>query len=114
MKKGGVPPDMINLIPVMLRYGGSKSRGPGLYGDQNNIMSNLTKSFMTSVQGVQNVYAQHVPLVMDTIQSITKGKLGRKTHPFVPGSVKTVPGVSPETLIPDEIIVFMVGGVTYE
>jgi vacuolar protein sorting-associated protein 45 len=114
MKKGGVPPDMINLVPVMLRYGGSKSRGPGLYGDQNNIMSNLTKSFMTSVQGVQNVYAQHIPLLMDTIQSITKGKLGRKTHPFVPGSVKTVPGVSPETLIPDEIIVFMVGGVTYE
>mmetsp|Transcript_27819 Transcript_27819/g.61266 ORF Transcript_27819/g.61266 Transcript_27819/m.61266 type:complete len:597 (+) Transcript_27819:157-1947(+) len=114
MKKSGVPPDMVNLVPVMLRYGGSKSRGPGLYGDPNNIMSNLTKSFMTSVQGVQNVYAQHIPLLMDTIQSITKGKLRRDTHPFVPGSVKTVPGVSPETLIPDEIIVFIVGGVTYE
>jgi len=114
MKKGGVPPDMVNLVSVMLRYGGSKSRGPGLYGDRKNIMSNLTKSFMTSVQGVQNVYAQHIPLLMDTIQSITKGKLGRDTHPFVSGSVKTVPGVSPETLIPDEIIVFMLGGVTYE
>mmetsp|Transcript_3962 Transcript_3962/g.9451 ORF Transcript_3962/g.9451 Transcript_3962/m.9451 type:complete len:588 (-) Transcript_3962:48-1811(-) len=114
MKKGGVPPDMVNLVSVMLRYGGSKSRGPGLYGDGNNVMSNLTKSFMTSVQGVQNVYAQHTPLLMDTIESITKGKLRRNTHPFVPGSVKTVQGVSPETLIPDEIIIFMVGGVTYE
>lgn len=114
MKKGGVPPDMVNLLPVILRYGGSKSRGPGLYGDPNNIMSNLTKSFMTSVQGVQNVYAQHVPVLMDTIQSITKGKLRKETHPFVPGSIKTVPGVSPETLVPDEIIVFMVGGITYE
>jgi len=114
MKKGGVPPDMVNLVSVMLRYGGSKSRGPGLYGDPNNIMGNLTKSFMTSVQGVQNVYAQHVPVLMDTIQSIMKGKLRRDTHPFVPGSVKTVRGVSPEDLIPDEIIVFIVGGVTYE
>ena len=114
MKKGGVPPDMVNLISVMLRYAGSKSRGPGLYGDQNNTLSNLTKSFMTSVQGVQNVYAQHVPVLMDTIQSITKGKLRRETHPFVYGSVKTVAGVAPETLIPDEIIVFIVGGVTYE
>lgn len=69
---------------------------------------------MTSVQGVQNVYAQHVPLLLDTIQSITKGKLRRDTHPFVPASIKTVPGVSPETVIPDEIIVFIVGGVTYE
>ena len=114
MKKGGVPLDMVNLVPVMLRYAGSKSRGPGLYGDQNNIMSNLTKSFMTSVQGVQNVYAQHVPVLLDTIQSITKGKLRRDSHPFVPGSIKTAPGVPPESLIPDEIVVFIVGGVTYE
>jgi vacuolar protein sorting-associated protein 45 len=114
MKKGGVPPDMVNLIPVMLRYGGTKSRGPGLYGDQHNIMTKMTKSFMTSVQGVQNVYAQHVPLLMDTIQSVFKGKLRRDTHPFVPGSIKVPPGVAPETVIPNEIIVFMVGGVTYE
>ena len=46
MKKGGVPPDMVNLISVMLRYAGVKSRGPGLYGDQHNIMTKMTKSFM--------------------------------------------------------------------
>ncbi|KAG7368025.1 Sec1 family protein [Nitzschia inconspicua] len=114
MKKGGVPPDMVNLISVMLRYGGTKSRGPGLYGDQHNIMSKMTKSFMTSVQGVQNVYAQHVPLVMETIQSVIKGKLRRDTHPFVPGSIKCPPNVPPETVIPSDIIIFMVGGVTYE
>jgi vacuolar protein sorting-associated protein 45 len=114
MKKGGVPPDMVNLISVILRYGGSKSRGPGLYADQHNIMSKMTKSFMTSVQGVQNVYAQHIPLLMDTIQSAFKGKLRRETHPFVPGSIKTNSGVPSETVIPGDIIVFMVGGVTYE
>ncbi|KAG7347393.1 Sec1 family protein [Nitzschia inconspicua] len=114
MKKGGVPPDMVNLISVMLRYGGTKSRGPGLYGDQHNIMSKMTKSFMTSVQGVQNVYAQHVPLVMETIQSVIKGKLRRDTHPFVPGSIKCPPNVPSETVIPSDIIIFMVGGVTYE
>ena len=116
MKKGGVPPDMVNLVNVMLRYGGSKSRGPGLYGDNNNIMSKMTKSFMTSVQGVQNVYAQHIPVLMDTIDSIQKGKLRRDTHPFVEGSVKITPpaGVPVETVVPSEVIVFMVGGVTYE
>mmetsp|Transcript_10729 Transcript_10729/g.25571 ORF Transcript_10729/g.25571 Transcript_10729/m.25571 type:complete len:595 (+) Transcript_10729:173-1957(+) len=116
MKKGGVPPDMVNLVNVMLRYGGSKSRGPGLYGDNNNIMSKMTKSFMTSVQGVQNVYAQHVPVLMDTIDSIQKGKLRRDTHPFVEGSVRIPPpaGAPVETVVPSEVIVFMVGGVTYE
>merc|ERR1712160_9074 len=106
MRKGGVTDDMIDLMDTILKYSGSRVRGPGLYGvGSKDIMSNLTKSFMTSVQGVQNVYAQHVPLLLDTIQSITKGKLRRDTHPFVPASIKTVPGVSPETVIPDEIIV---------
>lgn len=117
MTKGGVPPDMVNLVNIMLRYAGSKSRGPGLYGEQHNIVTKMTKSFMTSVQGVSNVYAQHVPLLMDTIQAVFKGKLRTDTHPFVPGSVaenRRQPAQPPETIIPREVIVFMVGGVTYE
>jgi vacuolar protein sorting-associated protein 45 len=113
MKKGGVPPDMVNLVNVMLRYGGSKSRGPGLYGEQHNLMTKMTKSILTSVQGVANVYSQHVPLLMDSIQSVCKGKLRRDTHPFVAGSFLKS-GVPPETVIPNEIIVYIVGGVTYE
>jgi vacuolar protein sorting-associated protein 45 len=113
MKKGGVPSDMVDLIGVMLRYGGTKSRGPGLYGDGTDIMSKMTKSFMTSVQGVANVYAQHIPLLMDTVQAAFKGKLRRDTHPFVAGSFKKQ-SVPQETVIPNEIIVYMVGGVTYE
>lgn len=109
MSKGGVPQHMVDLVNVMLRYAGSKSRGPGLYGN-HDLMSKMTKNFITSVQGVQNVYAQHVPLVMDTIQSMMKGKLSRQTHPVVSGS--TI-GNGPDGC-PDEILVFMVGGITYE
>lgn len=111
MAKGGVPPDMVELVTVILRYGGTKSRGPGLYGD-HNLMSKMTKSFMTSVQGVSNVYSQHVPVLMETIQSVMKGKLKTADYPFVPGS--TPSRTQPELAIPSEIIVFMVGGVTYE
>ena len=126
MKKGGVPADMVNLVNVMLRYGGTKSRGPGLYGEQHNLMTKMTKSFMTSVQGVSNVYSQHVPLLMDTIQSAAKGKLRKDTHPFVPGSYYSSRGGTPDNsshgmsnhdpdaIIPKEIMVFIVGGVTYE
>mmetsp|Transcript_20546 Transcript_20546/g.31671 ORF Transcript_20546/g.31671 Transcript_20546/m.31671 type:complete len:603 (+) Transcript_20546:15-1823(+) len=110
MGKGGVPPDMVDLVNVMLRYGGHKSRGPGLYGE-HNLVTKMTKNFMTSVQGVSNVYSQHVPLVMDTIQSAVKGKLPSKNYPCIKGSSRSM---SPETMIPEEIIIFMVGGVTYE
>tara|TARA_B110000971_G_scaffold213331_1_gene244021 strand:+ start:117 stop:458 length:342 start_codon:yes stop_codon:yes gene_type:complete len=38
---------------------------------------------MSSVQGVSNVYCQHVPLLMQTIQSAVKGKLKENLFPGV-------------------------------
>jgi vacuolar protein sorting-associated protein 45 len=140
MSKNGVPAEMVQFITLLLRYGGQKSRGPGLYsggilsGESSNMLSKMTKSFMTSVQGIDNVYAQHVPLVMDTIQAVLKGKLSSKTHPIVydanaAGAASSLRrsgsgngsshGVSSssssgEGLIPQEILIFMVGGITYE
>jgi vacuolar protein sorting-associated protein 45 len=108
MSKGGVPPDMVNLVSVMLRYAGRQSRGPGLFA--SNLMTKIATSLISSVQGVENVYTQHVPLLMETIQAIAKGKLSSKTHPVIGGSSSNA---SAET-IPNEILVFIVGGVTYE
>jgi vacuolar protein sorting-associated protein 45 len=109
MSKGGVSQDGVDLVNTILRYGGVKSRGPGLYGDDHNLMSKMTKSFITSVHGVENVYSQHVPLVMDTLQSILKGKLSTKTHPIVPGSATDAGDA-----VPQDVVIFMVGGITYE
>jgi hypothetical protein len=56
----------------------------------------MTK-LMTSVQGVSSNYSQHTPLLMmETLQAIARGKLRA------------------EAVIPAEIIIFMVGGVTCE
>jgi len=128
MNKAGVPPNLVDLIQAMLRYAGVDARGPGLYGvgasHHLNPLEKMTKSIMTSVQGCDNVYAQHVPVLMDTIEAVRRGKLSRQTHPVVPGSMNAAAAGSsrkqnsqhqqqPE-YIPDEILVFMVGGVTYE
>jgi len=113
MSKGGVKPDMMQLLDVMLRYGGSGARGPGLYGEGtsgNNLMSKMTKNILTSVQGVSNVYSQHIPVVMDTIQQVMRGKLRTDAYPFISGSSN---GNGPDT-IPNEVLIYMVGGVTYE
>lgn len=109
MAKGGVPPHMVNLVSVMLRYAGTQSRGPGLFGSDTHLLGKMTKSILTSVQGVENVYSQHIPLVMETIQQIAKGKLSYKTHPIVPGS-----GAAHAQPIPSQLLIYMVGGVTYE
>lgn len=116
MSKGDVPPDMVQLLPVMLRYGGSQSRGPGLFGDRNNLVSRMTKNIVGAVQGVENVYSQHVPLLMETLQLVVRGKLSLRDYPVVQGSAVPVgsPGQSYQQHEPTEILVFMVGGVTYE
>lgn len=109
MRNGGVPEESVALMDTMLQYAGRSTRGPGLYGvGTKDIMSKMTKSFMTNVQGVSNVYSQHVPVLMDTIQAIAKGKLKNATHPYIVGK-----GGGGEE-IPKEVIVFMAGGVTYE
>lgn len=107
MKKGGVPDHMISLMDTILQYGGNNSRGPGLYGaGPKDIVSKMT-TFMTNVQGVSNVYSQHVPVLIDTLNAITKGKLKQDTHPFIIGK-----GSGDDC--PSEVIVFIAGGVTYE
>lgn len=113
MKRGGVPPESVALVDAILRYAGSKTRGPGLYGTNKDITSKLMKSFMSSVQGVSNVYSQHSPVLMDTIEGVVKGKLRGETHPLIlPGGVTSYNVEN--TVLPQEILIFMVGGATYE
>lgn len=106
MIRGGVPEESADLVDVLLRYAGSKRRGPGLYGT-GDVLSKMTKSFMTSVQGISNVYSQHVPALAETLKDLTRNKLKDTSHPYV-----TVPSSMPYK--PQEVVVFMVGGVTYE
>ena len=84
MRRGGVPPDGVSLVDAVLRYAGSNVRGPGLYGTSSSKdVSSIMKSFMTSVQGVSNVYSQHSPVLMDTVECAARGKLRGETHPLL-------------------------------
>ena len=53
------------------------------------------------------MYTQHSPRLEQTLNSLAKGRLREQTHPFVDGS----PGTRDK---PQDVIVFIVGGVTYE
>jgi len=112
MRRGGVPPDSVDLVDAVLRYAGATARGPGLYPTNKDVTS-IMKSFMTSVQGVSNVYSQHSPLLMATVEGAVKGKLRGETHPLMAAGGKTSANVEGVAL-PQEILIFMVGGTTYE
>lgn len=62
---------------------------------------------MKGLKGVDNVYTQHSPRLEVTLQELIKGRLKEAQYPFVDGGGSTRDK-------PQDIIVFMVGGATYE
>ncbi|KAF4450585.1 tRNA uridine 5-carboxymethylaminomethyl modification enzyme MnmG [Fusarium austroafricanum] len=66
-----------------------------------------TGSRFKGLKGVENVYTQHSPLLETTLQNLIKGRLRDQQYPFVEGG-----GATKDK--PQDIIVFIVGGATYE
>lgn len=66
----------------------------------------FTKKMIKGFKGIENIYTQHTPVVKEVIEELTRGRLKETAYPFL-GSVQVRDR-------PAEVIVFIVGGVTYE
>ncbi|CAH3109536.1 unnamed protein product [Porites lobata] len=93
------------LVTALIQYGGRNVRSSDLFG-QNKTPLSLTRRFFKGLKGVENIYTQHSPLLSETLDSLIKGKLKESFFPYLGSSVLRDR--------PQEIIVFMVGGATYE
>jgi hypothetical protein len=68
------------------------------------------------LKGVENVYTQHTPRLEQTLNHLIKGRLREATHPFViahNGTTATDTAYAAREK-PQDIIVFIAGGATYE
>lgn len=63
---------------------------------------------MQGLNGVENIYTQHTPLLKDTLEDLIKGKLRENLYPTLGGDDGAY-GRRPQ-----DIFVFIVGGATYE
>ena len=70
------------------------------------------RSGFKGLKGVENVYTQHTPFMEKTLSILTKGRLREQTHPFIDPGDGSVAQAMKER--PQDIIVFMIGGTTYE
>ncbi|XP_063833288.1 uncharacterized protein LOC135082424 [Ostrinia nubilalis] len=68
----------------------------------------ITKRLFQGLNGVENIYTQHTPVLKDTLEDLIKGKLRENLYPTLGGDD------SGYGRRPQDIIVFMVGGTTYE
>ncbi|KAL1302574.1 hypothetical protein AAFC00_002955 [Neodothiora populina] len=109
---GGLSRHRINLIPKLLTYAHSLQSLPqsGAIPDlfqPSSIFSGARDRFNRGLRGVENVYTQHSPRLETTVQDLIKGRLRDTQYPFVEGG-----GTTRDK--PQDIIVFMIGGTTYE
>ncbi|KAI9850226.1 MAG: vacuolar protein sorting-associated protein 45 [Vezdaea acicularis] len=106
---GNVSRHRIALIEKLLTFHHSLQVNAATGGltdlfDNTSIFSGARDRFK-GLKGVENVYTQHSPRLETTLQSLIKGKLQEKLFPFVEGTTRDKP---------QDIIVFIVGGATYE
>ncbi|CAK1365636.1 Vacuolar protein sorting-associated protein 45 [Cercospora beticola] len=109
---GNISRHRINLIPKLLTYAHSLQSIPQTGGipdlfQSSNLFSEARSRFQRGLKGVENVYTQHSPRLENTLQDLIKGRLAMNNYPFVEGGGQTRDK-------PQDIIVFIVGGATYE
>lgn len=102
----GIPSEKIQLMDAILEYGGEKNRRGDLFGDKG--IKKYMKAVTQGLQGVPNVYAQHVPPLLRTIEMLSRGQLSETRFPLL----ATQGTVSKEK--PRDIFVYVTGGITYE
>ncbi|KAF4975624.1 hypothetical protein FZEAL_7615 [Fusarium zealandicum] len=108
---GNVPPREADLVGKLVAYHTSLQASQSQGGiseifESAGIFSGAS-SRLKGLKGVENVYTQHSPLVEATLQNLIKGRLREQQYPFVEGGGSTKDK-------PQDIIVFIVGGATYE
>lgn len=106
---GDVSPRKADLANKVVEYHSSLHSSQNQGGlsdifDSAGIFSGASNRFK-GLKGVENVYTQHSPLLESTLQDLIKGRLREQQYPFVDSSTRDKP---------QDIIVFMVGGATYE
>ncbi|GAA5982763.1 hypothetical protein JCM11641_007780 [Rhodosporidiobolus odoratus] len=96
------------MVSFMLDFAGADQRQDDLFANENFFSRG--KSALKGLKGVENVYTQHTPHLAETIDLLLKGRLKETSYPYIDGQ-----NVGPQgSSRPQEIIIFMVGGTTYE
>ncbi|KAI2471703.1 Sec1-like protein [Annulohypoxylon bovei var. microspora] len=107
---GGVPARQADLVAKLLIYHHSLQQSQAAGGiadifESGGIFSGARA--IKGLKGVENVYTQHSPHLETTLQNLIKGRLREQQYPFVEGG-----GTTRDK--PQDIIIFVIGGATYE
>jgi vacuolar protein sorting-associated protein 45 len=107
LRNRNIPDHRLRIVRQVVNFA-SSNKSQGDSGDlltADNVKS-FTKKMIKGLKGVENIYTQHSPLVAEVVQELCRGKLKAAHYPYL-GTVQL-------NERPREVIVFQVGGTTYE
>ena len=96
----------LRVIRDIVSIAGEECRTGDLFGNRN-FFARASK-LVGGLNGADNVYTQHQPLLVQTLENIYKGKAKESDYPYINGIRGS------KDAKPQEILVFIVGGITYE
>ncbi|GAA5967147.1 hypothetical protein JCM3765_001545 [Sporobolomyces pararoseus] len=119
------------MVNIMLGFAGAEQRQDDLFSNENFFSRG--KSALKGLKGVENVYTQHKPHLAETLDLLLRGRLKESSYPFIEGQQGH--GTNPNAPYnasgggtgasqgagtggihsrPQDIILFIIGGTTYE
>lgn len=107
----------------MLNIAGAEQRQDDLFANENFFSRG--KSALKGLKGVENVYTQHSPHLVQTIDNLIRGRLRDTSYPFVNAhsANANAPNATGATSYNEfgatqqrhqDVILFIIGGTTYE
>ncbi|KAL7078949.1 hypothetical protein ACQ4LE_001388 [Meloidogyne hapla] len=103
LRQKGITNRNIQLVKILLEYSGHKKRQSDLFGNKSAM--EMTKKFIKGLKGVENIYTQHEPYITQLIESVSRGRLPVSNFTSTDSSINSRF---------DEIIIFIIGGATFE
>ncbi|TRM64040.1 Sec1-like protein [Schizophyllum amplum] len=103
----GVPREDARLVYVFLNIAGTDQRQDDLFSTESLLAKG--RSALKGLKGVENVYTQHRPHLSTTMENLLRGRLREASYPFIES-----PGPNAGLQRPQDVIIFMIGGTTYE
>eukprot|EP01080_Neovahlkampfia_damariscottae_P007903 gene7903-12371_t len=101
LDRKGLEKSLIKMVGNFLKYAGNSVRNPGLFSDSESSFFGWIKK--GGLGDVENVFTQHKPLLHTVLTQLSK--LNDAKYPFISLTSKQSP---------KEVIIFMVGGITYQ
>jgi len=107
LKSRGVTDNDIKLINILKVYAGIEKRTTAVDLFENKDLFQIARGqIKRGLMGVTNIFSQHKPLLYRTLIDLIQNRLPESVYPILDGT--------PSKANPTQIVVFIIGGITYE